>query len=196
MAKNGKMGKQNLKWGHVLNVLLVVLVIIGIYYLVYHTNLFGMKVVEGLEEPPKKTFSTQAQELAAAKKKTAELVAAKKKAAESVVPKKASVKKDNLAETDDDTDDDTDDEGDKASLSLDLTKSEGFHNRNLNNMAPVASNPSAPANMPAWFLASTKFTPECCPSTYSSSTGCACLNPQQINYLNQRGGNRTCSSIF
>ena len=83
------------------------------------------------------------------------------------------------------SDDDTDDEGDKASLSLALTKSEGFHNRNLNNMAPVASNPSAPANMPAWFLSSNKFTPECCPSTYSSSTGCACLNPQQINYLNQ-----------
>lgn len=36
-----------------------------------------------------------------------------------------------------------------------------------------------------------KFKPECCPSTYSSSTGCACITQEQVNYINQRGGNRT-----
>lgn len=37
-----------------------------------------------------------------------------------------------------------------------------------------------------------KFKPECCPSPYSSSSGCACITPEQINYLNTRGGNRSC----
>lgn len=36
-----------------------------------------------------------------------------------------------------------------------------------------------------------KFSPECCPSTYSSSTGCLCATPEQIKYLNAHGGNRT-----
>ncbi len=36
-----------------------------------------------------------------------------------------------------------------------------------------------------------KFKPECCPSTYTSSTGCACISSDQSQYLNQRGGNRT-----
>jgi hypothetical protein len=41
------------------------------------------------------------------------------------------------------------------------------------------------------FFAENKFAPECCPSSYSSSTGCACMTPEQLNYLNTRGGNRT-----
>ena len=36
-----------------------------------------------------------------------------------------------------------------------------------------------------------KFKPECCPSTYTNSTGCACVSTEQTQYLNQRGGNRT-----
>lgn len=39
-----------------------------------------------------------------------------------------------------------------------------------------------------------KFKPECCPSPYSSSTGCVCMTPEQINFLNTRGGNRTSDS--
>jgi hypothetical protein len=33
------------------------------------------------------------------------------------------------------------------------------------------------------------FSPECCPNTYSSSMGCACMNPNTYNYLINRGGN-------
>ena len=43
-------------------------------------------------------------------------------------------------------------------------------------------------------FAKNKFKPECCPAPYSSSTGCACITPEQINYLNTRGGNRTSDS--
>jgi hypothetical protein len=33
--------------------------------------------------------------------------------------------------------------------------------------------------------------PECCGASYSSDTGCVCTTPQQRNYINMRGGNRT-----
>ena len=42
-----------------------------------------------------------------------------------------------------------------------------------------------------FMFANNEFKPECCPSTYTSSTGCACITQEQINYINQRGGNRT-----
>tara|TARA_B100000963_G_scaffold361013_1_gene394375 strand:- start:782 stop:1267 length:486 start_codon:yes stop_codon:yes gene_type:complete len=46
------------------------------------------------------------------------------------------------------------------------------------------------------FFKNNAFKPECCPSTYTSSTGCACTSVAQLNYLNQRGGNRTLASEF
>ena len=49
-----------------------------------------------------------------------------------------------------------------------------------------------PLQMPAGeldMLASTKFKPECCPSTYSTASGCGCLSDQQKTFLLQRGGN-------
>ena len=46
------------------------------------------------------------------------------------------------------------------------------------------------------FFDSTKFSPECCPSTYSNSEGCVCASPEQMQYLNERGGNRTLTSEY
>jgi hypothetical protein len=34
-------------------------------------------------------------------------------------------------------------------------------------------------------------SPECCPSTYTNSSGCLCATPEQVKYLNAHGGNRT-----
>ena len=46
------------------------------------------------------------------------------------------------------------------------------------------------------FLANNRFTPECCPSMYSSSTGCACITTEQGQFLNERGNNRkTCDGV-
>jgi hypothetical protein len=42
----------------------------------------------------------------------------------------------------------------------------------------------------------TKFSPECCPSNYTSSTGCACMTPEQMKFLGQRGGNRTLNTEY
>jgi len=33
--------------------------------------------------------------------------------------------------------------------------------------------------------------PECCGASYSSNGGCVCTTPEQRNYINMRGGNRT-----
>lgn len=33
----------------------------------------------------------------------------------------------------------------------------------------------------------TKFSPDCCPNAYSTSTGCACMTETQNNYLRARG---------
>jgi hypothetical protein len=33
--------------------------------------------------------------------------------------------------------------------------------------------------------------PECCSASYSSDTGCVCTTPDQRNFINMRGGNRT-----
>lgn len=45
-------------------------------------------------------------------------------------------------------------------------------------------------------LATTPFKPECCPNTYSGSTGCACMTVDQYNYLRQRGGNNVPYDIY
>jgi hypothetical protein len=34
-----------------------------------------------------------------------------------------------------------------------------------------------------------KFKPECCPSIYTSSSGCLCDEPQNLNVIATRGGN-------
>jgi len=45
-------------------------------------------------------------------------------------------------------------------------------------------------------FANTPFKPECCPNTYSTSTGCACMTGQQYNYLVTRGGNNVPYSEY
>ena len=45
-------------------------------------------------------------------------------------------------------------------------------------------------------FANTQFKPECCPSAFSSSTGCACLSVEQYNYLKNRGTNNTPYSEY
>lgn len=44
-------------------------------------------------------------------------------------------------------------------------------------------------------LVNNEFTPECCPSNYSNSNGCACMTSEQINFLNTRGGNSDGMSL-
>jgi len=45
-------------------------------------------------------------------------------------------------------------------------------------------------------FANTPFKPECCPNTYSNSSGCACMTPQQYNFLVTRSGNNVPYSEY
>jgi len=63
-----------------------------------------------------------------------------------------------------------------------------------NKLNSYKNNVGTPVPLPEgelFFFADNKFKPECCPSTYSDSMGCACLSQPQVDYINQRGGNRT-----
>ena len=45
-------------------------------------------------------------------------------------------------------------------------------------------------------FANTPFKPECCPNTYSNSSGCACMTSEQYNFLVQRGLNNVPYSEY
>jgi hypothetical protein len=45
-------------------------------------------------------------------------------------------------------------------------------------------------------FANTKFAPEYCPNTYSTSSGCAAMTGDQYNYLMTRGGNNVPYSQY
>tara|TARA_B100001057_G_C22787658_1_gene926277 strand:- start:335 stop:649 length:315 start_codon:yes stop_codon:yes gene_type:complete len=45
------------------------------------------------------------------------------------------------------------------------------------------------------YFQNSKFDPECCPATYSNSSGCLC-DKDQLEFVNTRGGNRACCSSF
>jgi hypothetical protein len=69
------------------------------------------------------------------------------------------------------------------------SKKEGFEvssNFKNNNYASL-NNQSSPESNQMLMFANTPFKPECCPNTYSSSTGCACMTSQQVNLLKNRG---------
>jgi len=45
-------------------------------------------------------------------------------------------------------------------------------------------------------FANTPFKPECCPNSFSNSSGCACMTTEQYNYLILRGGNNVPYSEY
>jgi hypothetical protein len=47
-----------------------------------------------------------------------------------------------------------------------------------------------------FMFANTPFKPECCPNTYSNSSGCACMTGEQYNYLISRGSNNVPYSEY
>ena len=42
------------------------------------------------------------------------------------------------------------------------------------------------------FLPDSKYMPECCPSTYTTSNGCLCYLNNEREIINSRGGNKSC----
>jgi hypothetical protein len=63
----------------------------------------------------------------------------------------------------------------------------------------IMNRPRQPIPLPEGELslfATTPFKPECCPNTYSSSEGCACMTTEQYGYLKNRGGNNVPYSEY
>lgn len=63
----------------------------------------------------------------------------------------------------------------------------------------ILDRPSQPIPLPEGQLsmfANTPFKPECCPNTYSNSSGCACMTSEQYNYLITRSGNNVPYSEY
>ena len=57
-----------------------------------------------------------------------------------------------------------------------------------------AGNMAGPVPLPEgemFLFSKNKSSPACCGSSvYSTSDGCVCVSPAQVNYINTRGGNR------
>jgi hypothetical protein len=64
----------------------------------------------------------------------------------------------------------------------------------MNYVPPSPDNPLSKGELN--MFANTPFKPECCPTTYSNSMGCACINMDQYNYLITRGGNNVPYAII
>ena len=63
----------------------------------------------------------------------------------------------------------------------------------------ILNRPEQPIPLPEGemlMFANTAFKPECCPNTYSNSTGCACMTDKQYNYLIERGSNNVPYSEY
>ena len=70
---------------------------------------------------------------------------------------------------------------------------------NVDVFAKLEGNEGGPVPLPEGELLifkTNKFSPECCPSSYSNGDGCLCASPEQMKYLNERGGNRTLASEY
>uniref|UniRef100_A0A6C0EKL2 Uncharacterized protein n=1 Tax=viral metagenome TaxID=1070528 RepID=A0A6C0EKL2_9ZZZZ len=69
--------------------------------------------------------------------------------------------------------------GNHHALTQDLTAS---------NFTTVDGQPGSPRSMVV--VSHNQFKPECCPSTYTTSTGCMCRNAIQDKFLQSGGGNK------
>ena len=72
-------------------------------------------------------------------------------------------------------------------------KTKGYNNRMDTHVGSQAG-PLAASEL--LIFDTTKFAPECCPSAYSNSSGCVCASPEQLKFLNSRGGNRSLGGDF
>lgn len=78
-----------------------------------------------------------------------------------------------------------------------LTDTSSWFQQDLTNPSSkgsqaILNRPSQPVPLPKGemlLFANTEFKPECCPNTFSTSTGCACMTVKQKSYLKERGGN-------
>ena len=67
------------------------------------------------------------------------------------------------------------------------------------NLVNFYDRPKQPIPLPEGemnMFATTQFKPECCPNTYSTGSGCACMTVDQYKYLKNRGSNNVPFSEY
>lgn len=108
---------------------------------------------------------------------------------------------------------------DKIAEGFNNMMKEGFSGASTNNTESSVFNLASdiPINTASWFsppapsfvqrqlplpegemdyFANVQFKPDCCPSSYSNSTGCACLGKPDEKFLMERAGNNTPYSEY
>jgi len=83
--------------------------------------------------------------------------------------------------------------------SANLTYSSNKKNKKNKALNQILNRPPQPIPLPEGemdMFATTQFKPQCCPNTYTNSTGCACMTTQQYKYLIDRGGNNVPYSEY
>ena len=74
---------------------------------------------------------------------------------------------------------------------------QGVYGEGTNPFSALSGNTGGPVPPDHLFMfQNDKSDLSCCPSAYSTSTGCVCLSEKQAQYLNERGGNRTLTSYY
>ena len=82
--------------------------------------------------------------------------------------------------------------GDYSKVNTSSWSQQDLTNLSSKGSQAILNRPSQPVPLPEGemlLFANTEFKPECCPNTYSNSTGCACMTVPQLNFLKNRGNN-------
>ena len=89
----------------------------------------------------------------------------------------------------------------KSPSNISLNSNNGLYTVQGSNLPPkpIISDPTSLSGPPIdgvdgspnklFMLANNKVSPDCCPSTFSTSTGCLCTTEQQRKFVNTRGNN-------
>lgn len=67
-------------------------------------------------------------------------------------------------------------------------------NNNLDGLPVECTKKNVPRSM--FIFGNNKISPSCCPSTFSTSTGCVCITDKQKNLLNVTRGNNRTSNLY
>lgn len=192
--------KLKLSWHHFLIVILAVIILGSLVYYLEQN-----KIIEGYDQPiDVKLTEKQAKDIEEIGKKVSRKDSNNNSSNSKLMSETTSSNFQTGGDTDNNESSDvSDNEGVTegfSNLSWGNLNSENSENSDcMDSLIPFKNNKCGPVSVNNFFR-DIQFKPECCGnsggSSYSNSMGCACLCPDQITFLNSRGGNRTFPTEF